>query len=256
MTESGTWVPPGPSKKAIGRPSWVSERAGNRARMASTSKVGMCSAMLAGHAGRAGLVDRATSLAVGFRDRADNDPARPARRKADRDRDAPLDRDRRERLRTAHRARRPARAVARVRPGPGARLAPAGRGPPCRARPVAPGVRRAPHPGRGTGAPPPHGPPRRLADAVQERRDPPDRPAGRRRLRGPPELRVATFVAPRRRSPRTASTASGPRRRPTSAGIADYFLSAIEKNDLEVVERTMRCVADRACGTADTKARA
>lgn len=44
-------------------------------------------------------------------------------------------------------------------------------------------------------------------------------------------------------------------------GIADYFLSAIETNDLEVVERTMRCVADRACDTAvahdaDTKARA
>lgn len=31
-------------------------------------------------------------------------------------------------------------------------------------------------------------------------------------------------------------------------GIADYFLSAIETDDLEVVERTMRCVADRACG--------
>ena len=32
-------------------------------------------------------------------------------------------------------------------------------------------------------------------------------------------------------------------------GIADYFLSAIENDDLEVVERTMQCVADRACGT-------
>src|SRR5262245_17567356 len=31
-------------------------------------------------------------------------------------------------------------------------------------------------------------------------------------------------------------------------GIADYFLSAIESEDLEVVERTMQCVADRACG--------
>lgn len=45
-------------------------------------------------------------------------------------------------------------------------------------------------------------------------------------------------------------------------GIAEYFLSAIEKDDLEVVERTMRCVADRACGTVpasdggETKARA
>ena len=34
-------------------------------------------------------------------------------------------------------------------------------------------------------------------------------------------------------------------------GIADYFLSAIEKSDLEVVQRTMQSVADRACGTRD-----
>ena len=32
-------------------------------------------------------------------------------------------------------------------------------------------------------------------------------------------------------------------------GIAEYFLSAIELDDLEVVERTMQCVADRACTT-------
>jgi DNA-binding MarR family transcriptional regulator len=32
-------------------------------------------------------------------------------------------------------------------------------------------------------------------------------------------------------------------------GIADYFLSAIESDDLPVVERTMRLVADRACGS-------
>ncbi|MCI0345147.1 MAG: MarR family transcriptional regulator [Chloroflexi bacterium] len=32
-------------------------------------------------------------------------------------------------------------------------------------------------------------------------------------------------------------------------GIAEYFLSAIDRGDLEVVERTMRCVADRACGS-------
>jgi DNA-binding MarR family transcriptional regulator len=31
-------------------------------------------------------------------------------------------------------------------------------------------------------------------------------------------------------------------------GIADYFLSAIDGDDLDVVERTMRSVADRACG--------
>jgi DNA-binding MarR family transcriptional regulator len=36
-------------------------------------------------------------------------------------------------------------------------------------------------------------------------------------------------------------------------GIADYFLSAIDGDDLPVVERTMLSVADRACGT---KARA
>ena len=34
-------------------------------------------------------------------------------------------------------------------------------------------------------------------------------------------------------------------------GIADYFLSAIQNSDLEVVERTMLSVADRACATKD-----
>ena len=34
-------------------------------------------------------------------------------------------------------------------------------------------------------------------------------------------------------------------------GIADYFLSAIEGDDLETVERTMKSVADRACGSRD-----
>ncbi len=32
-------------------------------------------------------------------------------------------------------------------------------------------------------------------------------------------------------------------------GIADYFLSAIGGEDLQVVQRTMESVADRACGT-------
>ena len=32
-------------------------------------------------------------------------------------------------------------------------------------------------------------------------------------------------------------------------GIAEYFLSAIEGSDLEVVARTMQCVTDRACTT-------
>jgi DNA-binding MarR family transcriptional regulator len=34
-------------------------------------------------------------------------------------------------------------------------------------------------------------------------------------------------------------------------GIADYFLSAIEGDDLETVERTMQSVADRACGSRE-----
>ena len=32
-------------------------------------------------------------------------------------------------------------------------------------------------------------------------------------------------------------------------GIAEYFLSGIDRGDLETVERTMLGVADRACGT-------
>jgi len=56
------------------------------------------------------------------------------------------------------------------------------------------------------------------------------------------------------RGAEAALTEAGVQRLRTAApthlrGIADYFLSAIEGNDLEVVERTMRCVADRACGT-------
>ena len=34
-------------------------------------------------------------------------------------------------------------------------------------------------------------------------------------------------------------------------GIGEYFLSAIADQDLPVVERTMECVADRACGSKD-----
>src|SRR5215213_10685889 len=56
------------------------------------------------------------------------------------------------------------------------------------------------------------------------------------------------------RGAEAALTEAGVQRLRTAApthlrGIADYFLSAIEANDLEVVERTMRCVADRACGS-------
>jgi DNA-binding MarR family transcriptional regulator len=32
-------------------------------------------------------------------------------------------------------------------------------------------------------------------------------------------------------------------------GIAEYFLSAIDSGDIPVMERTMRAVGDRACGT-------
>jgi DNA-binding MarR family transcriptional regulator len=34
-------------------------------------------------------------------------------------------------------------------------------------------------------------------------------------------------------------------------GIADYFLSAIDGDDIEIVERTMKSVAERACGSRD-----
>ncbi len=56
------------------------------------------------------------------------------------------------------------------------------------------------------------------------------------------------------RGAEAALTEAGVNRLRTAApthlrGIADYFLSAIDSNDLEVVERTMRAVGDRACGT-------
>jgi DNA-binding MarR family transcriptional regulator len=56
------------------------------------------------------------------------------------------------------------------------------------------------------------------------------------------------------RGAEAALTEAGIQRLRTAApthlrGIAEYFLSAIEGDDLEVVERTMRDVADRACGT-------
>jgi DNA-binding MarR family transcriptional regulator len=54
------------------------------------------------------------------------------------------------------------------------------------------------------------------------------------------------------RGAEAALTEAGVNRLRTAApthlrGIADYFLSAIEGADLEVVERTMRSVSDRAC---------
>jgi DNA-binding MarR family transcriptional regulator len=56
------------------------------------------------------------------------------------------------------------------------------------------------------------------------------------------------------RGAEAALTEAGVQRLRTAApthlrGIADYFLSAIEADDLAVVERTMRCVADTACGS-------
>ena len=58
------------------------------------------------------------------------------------------------------------------------------------------------------------------------------------------------------RGAEAALTEAGVQRLRTAApthlrGIADYFLSAIQKNDLEIVERTMQSVADRACATKD-----
>lgn len=55
------------------------------------------------------------------------------------------------------------------------------------------------------------------------------------------------------RGAEAALTEAGVNRLRTAApthlrGIADYFLSAIGSDDLAVVERTMRSVADRACG--------
>jgi DNA-binding MarR family transcriptional regulator len=56
------------------------------------------------------------------------------------------------------------------------------------------------------------------------------------------------------RGAEAALTDAGLKRLRTAApthlrGIADYFLSAIDDGDVEVVERTMQCVADRACGS-------
>lgn len=58
------------------------------------------------------------------------------------------------------------------------------------------------------------------------------------------------------RGAEAALTEAGENRLRTAApthlrGIADYFLSAIDRDDLETVERTMRSVADRACGSRD-----
>ena len=58
------------------------------------------------------------------------------------------------------------------------------------------------------------------------------------------------------RGAEAALTEAGLKRLRTAApthlrGIAEYFLSAIEDHDLQVVERTMECVADRACGSRD-----
>ena len=56
------------------------------------------------------------------------------------------------------------------------------------------------------------------------------------------------------RGAEAAITEAGLKRLRTAApthlrGIAEYFLSAIEDHDLEVIERTMGSVADRACGS-------
>jgi DNA-binding MarR family transcriptional regulator len=58
------------------------------------------------------------------------------------------------------------------------------------------------------------------------------------------------------RGAEAALTEAGVERLRTAApthlrGIAEYFLAAIGPDELEVVERTMRGVADRACGTRE-----
>ena len=58
------------------------------------------------------------------------------------------------------------------------------------------------------------------------------------------------------RGAEAALTEAGIQRLRTAApthlrGIADYFLSAIGSDDLEVIERTMRNVTELACGTRD-----
>ena len=58
------------------------------------------------------------------------------------------------------------------------------------------------------------------------------------------------------RGAEAALTEAGVNRLRTAApthlrGIADYFLSAIDGDDIETVERTMKSVADRACGSRE-----
>jgi len=58
------------------------------------------------------------------------------------------------------------------------------------------------------------------------------------------------------RGAEAALTEAGVQRLRTAApthlrGIAEYFLAAIGPDELEVVERTMRGVSDRACGTRE-----
>jgi len=58
------------------------------------------------------------------------------------------------------------------------------------------------------------------------------------------------------RGAEAALTEAGVNRLRTAApthlrGIAEYFLSAIDGDDLQTVERTMKSVADRACGSRD-----
>jgi DNA-binding MarR family transcriptional regulator len=58
------------------------------------------------------------------------------------------------------------------------------------------------------------------------------------------------------RGAEAALTEAGVNRLRTAApthlrGIADYFLSAIDRDDIETVERTMKSVADRACASRE-----
>ena len=82
----------------------------------------------------------------------------------------------------------PAGTVARVPARPRSRRAAPGRGSPHPPRPLPPGVRDAPPPGRGPRAAPSDGPAGGLAPALEERRDPARGPARGRRPRGADQL--------------------------------------------------------------------
>src|SRR4051812_13031809 len=206
MTDCGTCVPPGPSNRATGAPSCSIERAGNRARSASTSSGGMESSR-GGSMGRAIVAreppgtDRCTVNnhrdAVGC---ADDHRARRAWRDGPRPRrPAP---------------RRVAGVPARTRPAAAA----ARRGAAGGARPVARRVRRPPPARPRARSTPPDERPRGARAAVPERDHATRRPARGVRHGGPLGVRhgrARRGSCPHVRGPRPAPRrlANAPRRR-------------------------------------------